>query len=169
MAKKCIECGKKKGIFDYDYAGLSSRHGRHPFPERIGLFYLPRISKQGIKTDFLCRDCASNHKVVCKKHGEIQGSFKFGSAPVCQKCVSENTGKSLQDYYNELARNVSNNSENWGFWPIEGRVKKIGREIDAQFGFAGMQEVNNAIRSSHGAGPARELERIWDGIGQWRG
>jgi hypothetical protein len=75
----------------------------------------------------------------------------------------------LSDYYDSIKGFVIDNPDNWGLWPNKTLMRKYGEEINIKFGFKGMQEVNNNIRMSHGAGPARELERIWNGIGQWRG
>jgi hypothetical protein len=45
----------------------------------------------------------------------------------------------------------------------------IGKEINEKYGYNGMVEVCDELRTVLGAGPARELEYKWDGIGEWQG
>jgi hypothetical protein len=45
----------------------------------------------------------------------------------------------------------------------------IGKEINEKYGYNGMVEVCDELRTVLGAGPARELEYRWDGIGEWQG
>ena len=86
MAKHCIECGKKKGFFAYNYAGFNvKRYGSHPIEDRVEPLVLPG----GKNKDFLCVDCANKRKIVCKKHGQLQGRIENGAAPTCQKCATE--------------------------------------------------------------------------------
>jgi len=49
-------------------------------------------------------------------------------------------------------------------------IREYGEEINQKSGFTGMQEVCQTIRNQLGpGGPARALEIVWDGIGEWRG
>jgi protein-arginine kinase activator protein McsA len=72
MAKKCLECGKKKKVFAYNYAGFIVNES----------LVLPGNKKK----DFLCVECANKPKVTCVTHGPIHGRIEFGIVPTCQKC-----------------------------------------------------------------------------------
>ena len=47
-------------------------------------------------------------------------------------------------------------------------VRTLGEEINAKFGFEGMQNVWHHIRASKGPTATSDLNRIWDRIGQWQ-
>jgi len=86
MVKKCTECGKKKGFFTRNYAGFDvGLTASHPIANRIEPLVLPGVKQK----DFLCVDCANERKVVCSKHGEVQGRIEYGATPTCQKCAKE--------------------------------------------------------------------------------
>ena len=86
MARKCMECGRKKGLFARNYAGFEFRNrAAHPFPDRIEPLVLPGDSAR----EFLCVRCANTRKAKCRSHGEIASPLRFGSAPVCLKCRQE--------------------------------------------------------------------------------
>ena len=78
MARKCIECGMKKGLFSYNYAGFQAEGDGSIKPLR-----LPGGKQKG----FLCVDCANKRNVFCKKHGKVKGRFAYGSVKcgVCAK------------------------------------------------------------------------------------
>ncbi len=80
MGKRCIECGKNKRFFAYNYAGfqIGSVSGGH-----IKKIVLPGNKQE----DFLCVDCANKRKLVCKKHGEVRGRIRFGHIPTCKECA----------------------------------------------------------------------------------
>ena len=46
-------------------------------------------------------------------------------------------------------------------------VRRIGREIEAYYGYRGMVDVCDGIRPKLGHGPHKTLERMWNGIGEW--
>ncbi len=49
-------------------------------------------------------------------------------------------------------------------------LREYGEEINHKSGFIGMQQVCQTIRDQLGpGGPARALESVWSGIGEWRG
>ena len=104
MSKICLECGKKKGIFAYNYAGFDVRRvGSHPIVDRIEPLVLPGTKSK----DFLCVDCANKRKVVCGKHGEIQGRIEHGAVPVCQKCTKDAEARQFAmewKYWGEFAQ-----------------------------------------------------------------
>ncbi|MBI4527026.1 MAG: HEAT repeat domain-containing protein [Deltaproteobacteria bacterium] len=81
MAKTCIECGKTKGWFQYNYAGYNTKEHLKGLDELI----LPGNSK----TEFLCVNCANKREVACSMHGPIDGKFAHGSPPVCPTCSEE--------------------------------------------------------------------------------
>ena len=86
MAKKCLECGRKRSFFEYNYAGFDVKAaGSHRFPDRIESLVLPGDRKK----DFLCAQCANKHKLVCKIHGEVGGRIESRRAPRCWKCSDE--------------------------------------------------------------------------------
>ncbi|MCX5886397.1 MAG: hypothetical protein NT096_10895 [Proteobacteria bacterium] len=94
MAKKCIECGKRKGLFAVNYAGFDVRiKGAHPYPERVTHLVLPGDKK----SDFLCVNCANKRQVVCTSHGNIPGRINKGVAPKCEKCSKEKQSKQSQE------------------------------------------------------------------------
>ena len=87
MAKLCTYCGKKKGLFESNYAGLDVRKKDvHPYPDRIKELVLPGNKK----TDFICSSCASKEFTVeCSQHGPIGSTFVMGLPPTCPKCKKE--------------------------------------------------------------------------------
>lgn len=82
----CIECGTKKKLFSFNYAGFDIRGGDfHSFPERIQAGAFP-----GSKDDhFLCADCANKREVSCSVHGRLDDYFALGVPPRCAKCKEE--------------------------------------------------------------------------------
>ncbi|MEE9612798.1 MAG: hypothetical protein V3W19_16210 [Desulfatiglandales bacterium] len=85
--KKCTYCGKGKGWFESNYAGLDiKKKDTHPYPERIKDLVIPGDKKK----DFICGDCVNkNFKVECLQHGPIEYEFVLGLPPVCNPCKSE--------------------------------------------------------------------------------
>lgn len=88
---KCIECGKGKGLFGHNYAGLDVKNfPLHPYPDRIQQIIMPGNNENA----FLCADCANKRKVVCNTHGVINDEFSWGIVPTCSKCKEE---KSIEE------------------------------------------------------------------------
>jgi hypothetical protein len=50
-----------------------------------------------------------------------------------------------------------------------GETRTIGQEIWEAHGHNGMVDVCDTVRLKIGAGPARDLEYKWNGIGDWMG
>ena len=104
MSKKfCIQCGQKKGLMKYNYAGfVVQENDIHPYPERIMEIVLPGNKDE----DFLCADCANRIKVYCSVHGLIDDCFTMGIPPRCSECVSdkkaEKDEKKLQSQWENL-------------------------------------------------------------------
>ncbi len=48
-------------------------------------------------------------------------------------------------------------------------LREWGQEINNRWGFQAMQEAWRWVHTGAGAGAARELEKIWNGIGEWLG
>lgn len=78
MARKCMECGRTKGLFVRNYAGFNAKaSGSHSFPSRI------ETSLAGNPdADFLCNNCANKRQVVCSVHGPIAGKIAYGRPSV---------------------------------------------------------------------------------------
>ena len=88
MAKQiCMNCGKKEGLTDFNYAGFNvNKRGTYPFPERIKKLVLPGYGEK----EFLCDSCANLLKIKCKVHGTIKDDFfGYGKPPRCKKCDAE--------------------------------------------------------------------------------
>lgn len=85
MANRCVECGKKRGIFTFNYAGFNMDENKFAFKERIEPLILPGNPIE----DFLCAKCANKRKVICKVHGICEGTFFLGNHPICIKCAEE--------------------------------------------------------------------------------
>ncbi|MDD2272429.1 MAG: TerB family tellurite resistance protein [Desulfuromonadaceae bacterium] len=87
MAKNiCIECGTKRKLFSFNYAGFDIRGGDfHSFPERIQASAFPGNKDD----DFLCADCANKQEVTCSVHGRLDDYFALGVPPRCFKCKAE--------------------------------------------------------------------------------
>ena len=83
MAKKCIECGKKKGIFAYNYVGFVVQRDR-----KIEPHVLPGDRYR----DFLCVECANKIKFVCKKHGEVKGRIRVGLSCFARNAILRSLG-----------------------------------------------------------------------------
>lgn len=84
MARNCLECGKKKGIFSHNYAGFDVRQaGSHPFVDWIEPLILPGSKDK----EYLCVECANKRTVSCRHHGKLKSRIKHGLAPSCQICV----------------------------------------------------------------------------------
>lgn len=47
-------------------------------------------------------------------------------------------------------------------------LQKVGIRIDSQYGYEGMVNVCDSLRAAGDPIGARELEGLWDGIGEWR-
>ena len=46
MSRKCLECGKRKGLFAINYAGCDvRRRGNHGYPERVRLMEGPTAAE----------------------------------------------------------------------------------------------------------------------------
>lgn len=100
MAKKCLECGKKKGFFAYNYAGFNVKgSAAHPFQYRIESLVLPGDKRK----EFLCVECANKRKVTCKTHGAIHGRIEFGTVPTCQRCSQEQKAKQKEAEFRRTA------------------------------------------------------------------
>ena len=85
MAKKiCMECQKKEGRTDFNYAGFDIKKNRsHFFPGRIKDLILPGNKSR----EFLCANCANKIRVECRVHGIIHDdNFALGKPPKCKKC-----------------------------------------------------------------------------------
>jgi len=82
----CIDCGIKRKLFSFNYAGFDIRGGDfHLFPERIQAGAFPGSKEE----DFLCADCANKREVTCSAHGRIDDYFALGVPPRCVKCKEE--------------------------------------------------------------------------------
>ncbi len=46
-------------------------------------------------------------------------------------------------------------------------AKKVGEDINAEYGFQGMSMVHKSISKLLGGVAARELDFAWSGVGQW--
>ena len=89
MAKKsCIECGKQKGVFSRNYAGLrlDKKNSINLFPSRMS----PKESPGKRRAEFLCVNCARKIIVKCAEHGTIHdNTWSGGRPPKCSKCIEE--------------------------------------------------------------------------------
>ena len=47
-------------------------------------------------------------------------------------------------------------------------VRLLGEEINQKFGLKGMQLVWELVRRAKGPSATSDLNRIWDGVGQWQ-
>ena len=87
------------------------------------------------------------------------------------RLFSENRSAwNLQQYAQAIANKVTNRTarEDSGLEAHSGYIRTLGQEIDAKFGFVGMQETFESIRRTMGPGPCSDLTRIWDGVGRWQ-
>ena len=72
----------------------------------------------------------------------------------------------LKPFVQELA--ALYRSKNSFDYTAREKTREIGTRINDAHGFNGMQKVCDTIRFEVNAKAARELEYVWDHIGEWR-
>ncbi len=128
-------------------------------------------------------------KITCKECGKkleapAEAEGKKGRCPECRTVFVVSTFKTadtrgevrqqwdLNNYVNAIASCVAGGSTLRIADKIlqkEDLFRAYGKEINEKSGFGGMQQVCERIRNQLGSIPARALEKVWGGIGEWRG